>query len=367
MTQTILQTIYRFPVKGFPGQKLATTSLIAGRGIPHDRRFAVTNGTEDTGEWARSRNFYVNAVCDDMMKHKLEFDGNEITLQNIKGEQITFSIDDVDSFTLANKKITDFMQPIGVQQDLPKPQIIDRQEGAIWDYIDTPISIINAESVKQLGGKCDADLDPARFRGNLIIEGLPAWDEFGWMGKRIKIGETELDVHRPIDRCPTPGVNPETGERDVEVTPLENKHYGHIYCGMYAKVVKGGEIKSGDAIEVIGDAAIKLEETFVSNASAYERWPRMVEIVAYEKNAASTKLSLKATSPWPLPEAKSGQRLRFHLGDQGWTTDYITSASSDLYELEIKDSETNDPITAQLRGNLSQGMKLIISGPYGRA
>ena len=361
-----LQKIHRYPVKGFPGDVLTHTSLQAGAGIAGDRRYAVTNGTVDTGEWMPSRSFFINAVNDGMMKFSFENSDDQIRLENIEGMQVVFEIDDAASLAKANDEIVEFMRPVGVKPDMPKPQIIDRGQGAIWDYVDTPISIINAESVKALDKKLGTNLDPARFRGNLIVEGLAAWEEFSWMGKRIQIGDCILDVHRPIDRCPTPGVNPETGERDVEVTPGLRDHFGHIYCGMYAKVVQGGEIKNGDSIEVLGDADLKLEDVMVSNASNYALWPRTAEVITCDIGNNKTKLTLKTTSPWKPPEAKPSQRLKLHLGQEGWTQEYITSVNGFSFEVEIGDSETEDPITQALRKGLEVGKRIIISGPYGR-
>ena len=366
MTETILQKIYRFPLKGFPGHQLEKTELKKNAGIPHDRRFAVTNGVENTGEWMPSKSFFINSYVDGMSKFKCAFDEKTVSLENIKGETLAFEMGNPSNLEAANTQISTFMQPVGVKDDTHQPKIIDRGEGSVWDYVDTPISIINAQSVKALDEKLDTQLDPLRFRGNLIIEGLDAWEEFSWMGKRIQIGECILDVHRPIDRCPTPGVNPETGERDVEVTPGLRDHFGHIYCGMYAKVVQGGAVKSGDRIKVIGDAEINLEDVMVSNASKYALWPRAAEVTACDVGNNKTKLTFKTTAPWNAPEAQAGQRLKLHLGALGWTQEYITSSSTNQYTIEIEDSKTDDPITDHLRKGLAIGTSVVISGPYGR-
>lgn len=366
MSETILQKIYRYPVKGFPGQQLQTTKLIKGAGIPNDRRYAITKDTIDTGDWMPSRSFFINARVDGMSKFKCAFDGETIELKNIHDDELSFELNNPKSLEAANAEIDNFMQPV-ITEALSMPsKIIDRGDGSVWDYSDTPISIINAQSVKSLDAKLGTELDPSRFRGNLIIDNLSAWEEFAWMGKRIQIGDCILDVHRPIDRCPTPGVNPETGERDVEVTPALQEHFGHIYCGMYANVIEGGKIKSGDAIKVIGDAEIKLETTFVSNASNYALWPRMAEVTACEVNETKTKITLKTTSQWQPPQAKQGQRLKLHLGLEGWTQEYITSALETGYEIEVEDSETQDPVTKALRSGLKIGKQIVISGPYGR-
>jgi len=367
MTKTILDKIFRFPVKGFPSQQLSATTLQVGIGIPLDRRFAITKGTVDTGEWMRARSFYINSTTDGMSKFEFSLDGDIIRLRNVEGMELTIPLDDPTGIAAANERIIQFMQPVGVQDDLPPPLLVDRSgKQSNWDYADTPISIINLESVKAVSEVLGYDLDPLRFRGNLVVSGIPAWEEFSWMGKRLKVGDAEIEVHRPIDRCPTPGVNPETGERDIEVTPGIQEHFGHIHCGMYAKVVKEGDVAEGSRVEVIADATMHWEEAATDYASDYALWPRAVEISAYEIGDTLTRLSLESATPWPLPEAITGQRLRLHLGADQWTTQYIASNSGTQFHLEVEDSKTDDPVTGLLRNGLSQGRKILVTGPFGK-
>ena len=367
MSEIILEQIYRFPVKGFPGQQLNQTNIKSGEGIPNDRRFAITNGIEDTGSWMRARSFFINSVIDNMYSFNMHFDENTVKLKNRDGMALEFDLDNAASLAAANEQIIEFMQPVGIKIDAPPPKIIERKNhNANWDYDDTPISIINAESVRQIAGQLNAELDPARFRGNLIISGMPPWEEFALAGKRIKIGGIELEVHRSIDRCPTPGVNPVTGERDVPVTPKLNELHGHIYCGMYARVVKSGEIKTGDKLTVIGDSDTDWQDFTPENAAAYPKWPRFVEVIEYNVGNNATKMSLKAMGAWALPHAQSGQRIRLHFGEKGWTSEYIASASDEHYNLEVAPSETEDPMTELLRNGLTVGEKIVITGPFGR-
>ena len=172
-------------MKGFLGHELPSTNLKAGFGIPNDRRYAITRESEDTGEWMPSRNFYVNSRIDGMSKFDCDFYGKIIHLKNVLGEKLEFELDNQSSLEHANTKIKEFLAPVDVDDELPTPKIIDRGTGAIWDYSDTPISIINVETVNAVDEKLGTKLDPRRFRGNLLISRLAAWEEFSWMGKRI--------------------------------------------------------------------------------------------------------------------------------------------------------------------------------------
>ena len=92
-------------------------------------------------------------------------------------------------------------------------------------------------------------VDPLRFRGNLYIDGLEAWGEMRWVGKEIAVGDAvRLKVVDPIGRCAATNVDPKTGVRDLNIPLTLRRGFGHSECGVYAKVVQGGVVKTGDAL-----------------------------------------------------------------------------------------------------------------------
>ena len=63
-----------------------------------------------------------------------------------------------------------------------------------------------------------APVHPLRFRGNVYVEGWPAWSELDLVGKELRIGrDARLKVVKRIVRCAATNVDPETGIRDLEV------------------------------------------------------------------------------------------------------------------------------------------------------
>ena len=102
--------------------------------------------------------------------------------------------------------------------------------------------------MRDLEQRLGRPLDPLRFRANLYVDGWPAWAENDWTGRVLKVGEVETTVFKPIVRCPAPGVDPTTAIRDLDIPAELFRLYGHVFCGIYVQVTKGGVVREGDAV-----------------------------------------------------------------------------------------------------------------------
>jgi ferredoxin-NADP reductase len=138
-------------------------------------------------------------------------------------------------------------------------------------------------------------LHPDRFRANVEIAGLPAWDEMGWIGRVITINGVRLRITAPIERCAAPGINPASGQADVPVTHLLQQHYGHRYCGVYAQVEAPGILHVGDMLDL----------------PATLRRMRVCASVAESSDIVS--LTLACDDGHALPRYVAGQHLRLRL------------------------------------------------------
>jgi hypothetical protein len=114
------------------------------------------------------------------------------------------------------------------------------------------VSIINLESVRALETSVGRPVHPLRFRGNLYVEGWPAWAEVGLVGRDLEIGETRLRVVKMIQRCAATQVDPETAARDIDLPDALHRLTGEDDCGIYAEVTAAGRIAEGDPIKIIG-------------------------------------------------------------------------------------------------------------------
>jgi molybdopterin adenylyltransferase len=102
------------------------------------------------------------------------------------------------------------------------------------------LSILNAETVAELAAR-GMPVQPGVLGENLTVEGVPVMNLHD--GARLRIGEAEIEI---------------TGDRPV-CREMLDVHVGALQAmvgraGKMAWVVRGGTIRPGDPIELIGDA-----------------------------------------------------------------------------------------------------------------
>ena len=123
--------------------------------------------------------------------------------------------------------------------------------GAGFSFSDVPmkvLSLINLESVRDLERVIGEPVDPLRFRGNVYVDGLPAWSELDWENKTFSIGSLKVKGVLRTQRCAATNVNPATAERDMNVPQTLRVSYGHMDMGIYCEVLEAGSLAKGDAV-----------------------------------------------------------------------------------------------------------------------
>jgi uncharacterized protein YcbX len=113
------------------------------------------------------------------------------------------------------------------------------------------VSILSLASLRDLSARMQHDLSPHRWRGNLWLDGLEPWEEWGWIGRTIRIGEAELRVEERITRCRATSADPLTGVIDADTLGGLKAAFGHQDFGVYAVVTKAGRIATGDPAVVL--------------------------------------------------------------------------------------------------------------------
>lgn len=355
-----LLSISTFPIKSLKGENLNSAELELGSGLVDDRRFSIAITPDvDGSKWVHNRALMVNSRYDNMEKLKLERTENLWTLTKPDGNSLSFDPNSKASIDDANTKLPSFLARL--LEDASLARLVERVEPGknigMWDYPDALLSVTNLETVKDFSNTIGADLSPKRFRGNLLINGLSAWEEFGFSGKRFSLGEAEIEFTRPIDRCPATTINPQTGERDVKTPALLAERLGHGFFGMFAHVVKAGMINPNDKLIELGEAKAKHTDHLVANAPAHQIWPKFAIVSNVISSGQNTILTLNSATSWPLLETQetTGKRMRLHLGAGNIITANIEKITGDAITVTVP----NDL-------NLANNQKILVSGPHGK-
>ena len=249
MTAAITQ-IHRHPLKGLNAEPLARATLTPGEGLPHDRRFALAHGSTafDTQapEWRPKTNFLMLMRDEKLAQLRIAFDEEtgELAIHRAGKQVVRAKATEPLGRTLIEQFFAGFLGAAA----RGTPKLLEAPGHMFTDTPEKCLSLINLASITDLERVMRADVDPLRFRANIYFEGAPAWAEFDWIGKEIEIGPARLRVTARIDRCAATSVNPVTAARDMNVVKALQRGFGHIDMGVYAEVIGGGEIATGDRI-----------------------------------------------------------------------------------------------------------------------
>ena len=130
-----------------------------------------------------------------------------------------------------------------------RPKLVEAADGDVLsDHPSAVVSIINLASVKDLERVTGKPINPARFRGNIYLEGLDPWAEFDWLGREIAIGGARLEITQRINRCAATNVDPETAERDLNIPKDLQRGFGHVDLGVYGCATAAGRVAAGDRL-----------------------------------------------------------------------------------------------------------------------
>ena len=253
-----LVDILRYPVKGLSAEKLDRVELTNGQGLPHDRRFAIARGAIEFDSakpaWLRKTNFYMLMRNASLARLLTRFDAQSGTLTICQDSSEVARADIATPSGRAHMEQF-FAEFFGDEATDGAPRILEATDHMFGDAShkegadsDKYVSLVGLESIRALEQHTGGTVDPIRFRANLYVEGTAPWEEFSWVGKTISAGTAQLRVLAPITRCAATQVNPTTAERDLNVPKALQQGFDHIHMGVYAEVIRGGEVKLGDIV-----------------------------------------------------------------------------------------------------------------------
>ena len=275
-----LDQIWRYPVKSMVGSRV-TRAEIATPGMVGDRRWAVRD--EELGGIRGAKRFgalmTAAAVETPDGRTLIRFpDGSMLEatdplvharLSELVGAQVTLralaDASDLDHFRRGAPVEPDLLDELrsifGRLEDEPlpdlsvfPPEIIEFESPPGTHHDAFPLLVMSTSSLRSLSEALpEATIDVRRFRPSVVIDTAeePGHPEFGWVGRRLRIGEVELEIGAPCPRCVmvTRAVSQEIGEDRSILRHIVRDLDQNL--GVYATVITPGAIEEGDRVTLL--------------------------------------------------------------------------------------------------------------------
>lgn len=240
--------IWRHPIKSHGREALDSATLIAGRTMPWDRTWAVAHeASKATGEaWSHCAAFSRGAKAPALLAIATELDeaSETVTLRHPDRPDLTFRPD------TEGERLIAWVAPLMPADRAASARIVRVPGRGMTDSAFPSVTLCNMASHRAVEQQIGHFLSPLRWRGNIWFDGLPAWSEFDWIGRTIRIGTAELRVRERTDRCLATAANPETGIRDADTLGALD-HWGHRDFSVRAEVVRSGDVAIGARVECL--------------------------------------------------------------------------------------------------------------------
>jgi|TARA_B100000482_G_scaffold70954_1_gene49901 uncharacterized protein YcbX len=257
-----ISSINYCPVKSISFQTIANCEIRKNIGIVGDRIFAFSKGLdlnqaqlfekkleERRGKWNK---ILTLKNSPSLNKYNFIFDNNKLTLIENSNEILTIKSDEIGEYQLLSNKILE------LENSIQKPIFLMKNKNI--PFFDTSISkktvlthsvsLINIKSIEDFKNKTNQEFETQRFRGNIYVDGIEAWEERNWIGKIIKINNISFKVEKNIPRCVAINLKPKTDDSSLNLLQSLKKTFNHFDMGIYLTALDNGKINTGDIISI---------------------------------------------------------------------------------------------------------------------
>ncbi|MEE2786464.1 MAG: MOSC N-terminal beta barrel domain-containing protein [Myxococcota bacterium] len=260
-----LTQILNYPLKSGAG-RVCSDAMVTPKGLDGDRRWMVV---DEQGGFLTARThprmtlLYAESSAPGAIA--LRTNDADVTVAHAQAAPVSVTVwgDRCDAL-LANDEahhdLSNFLgtpcrlvyMPDSSRRVINAPSGLDDAEVSFADGY--PILLVSEASLAELNRRLVKPVSMARFRPNLVVDGVPAHGEDGW--KRIRIGHVEFACCDPCERCVLTTVDPRTGSFDSSGEPLRTlatyrRHGKGVIFGMNIVPVNTGQIRRGQSVEIL--------------------------------------------------------------------------------------------------------------------
>ena len=125
-----------------------------------------------------------------------------------------------------------------------------RRDLALMQDLGDSLLVTVQSTLEAVGRALGRALDLRRFRPNVHVAlDAPAYAENDWEGRTLHVGEVELALLHPCQRCVIPTRDPETQAKDAEILRWLTRERDMLF-GINARVLGQGRIATGDPVKL---------------------------------------------------------------------------------------------------------------------
>ena len=246
-----IENLFYSPVKSISFEESESLNVLTDRGIESDRIFAFvqnldSNSIKNLIEDPKSRklnNFLTLKNSPELNQYNFTYAKNKLILK--KKDEIIVTIN---PFSKNEKKLLcDKINQI-ILKDKKLDLLMDEKNPFFDTMPNNSISLINKKSISDFSNKISTNIEIERFRANIYIDGIAAWEERDWIGKTININNINFFVSDEISRCSATNLKPSTDIVTINLPNQLKKTYDHINMGLYIVPQQNGVISKEDKI-----------------------------------------------------------------------------------------------------------------------
>lgn len=224
-----IAALYRYPVKSLTGEAVEELECDE-RGFVGDRVWSVRTEGDKIGSGKNTRRF---AAVDGLLLIRARLVGDRVELEFPGGRRCHADAGEAASWLADHAG-----QPLSLAR-----------ESTVSHFDDGPASLLGLASVAALSDETGTDVDPSRFRANMLVEGLTALAEDHLVGQRLRIGSAMFEVTMRSPRC----VMIDMATADLPTQPGNLRAVGRFNeacLGVIARVVRPGRVRVGDVVQL---------------------------------------------------------------------------------------------------------------------
>lgn len=262
--------LYRYPVKGFTPEPRDSLTVQRDGRVAGDRvlafRFAdaaLPEQRHGLDYWPKSRGLALQDFPS-LAALRLSYDeeGRRVRIDDGDGLLVEAGLDEegrgriveaITGFVLATPEGSRLRRPgrlpLALVGDGSNSRFQDRPRGFVSLHGRASVDALAAQFESGATGTAPT-IDDRRFRSNIVVDGIEAWDELGWSDE-VRIGGVSFTPEGPIVRCLATHANPDTGVRDAKVLTTLTGRIGQREPTLGRLLLPaggGGTIRVGDEV-----------------------------------------------------------------------------------------------------------------------